>query len=103
MSDIAERMLTKTGEEDRIANFASRVADGLDQEKSAAFKPTPDYIKNKKIAIQLAKRYIDDYKKMQKDPGFADEIRMDPADLSLIHILLCRRIERCRSRWSPYH
>ena len=80
MSDIAERMLTKTGEEDRIANFASRVADGLDQEKSAAFKPTPDYIKNKKIAIQLAKRYIDDYKKMQKDPGFADEIRMDPAD-----------------------
>ena len=80
MSDIAERMLTKSGEEDRIANFASRVADGLDQEKSAAFKPTPDYIKNKKIAIQLAKRYIDDYKKMQKDPGFADEIRMDPAD-----------------------
>tara|TARA_A100000164_G_scaffold312661_1_gene291089 strand:- start:28 stop:945 length:918 start_codon:yes stop_codon:yes gene_type:complete len=80
MSDIAERMLTKSGEEDRIANFASRVADGLDQEKSAAFKPTPDYIKNKKIAIQLAKRYIDDYKKMQKDPGFADEVRMDPAD-----------------------
>tara|TARA_A100001011_G_scaffold275990_1_gene285632 strand:- start:28 stop:1173 length:1146 start_codon:yes stop_codon:yes gene_type:complete len=80
MSDIAERMLTKSGEEDRIANFASRVADGLDQEKSAAFKPTPDYIKNKKIAIQLAKRYIDDYEKMQKDPGFADEIRMDPAD-----------------------
>ena len=80
MSDIASRMLTKTGEEDRVANFASRVADGLDQEKSAAFKPTPDYIKNKKIAIQLAKRYIDDYKKMQKDPGFADEIRMDPAD-----------------------
>ena len=65
MSDIAERMLTKTGEEDRIANFASRVADGLDQEKSAAFKPTPDYMKNKKIAIQLAKRYIDDYKKMR--------------------------------------
>ena len=23
--------------------------------------------------------------------------------LSLIHIWLCRRIERCRSRWSPYH
>ena len=23
--------------------------------------------------------------------------------LSLIHILSCRRIERCRSRWSPYH
>ena len=23
--------------------------------------------------------------------------------LSLIHLLRCRRIERCRSRWSPYH
>ena len=28
-----------------------------------------------------------------------------PVDLklSLIHIWRCRRIERCRSRWSPYH
>ena len=25
------------------------------------------------------------------------------ADLALIHICRCRRIERCRSRWSPYH
>ena len=25
------------------------------------------------------------------------------SDLSLIHIWRCRRIERCRSRWSPYH
>ena len=25
------------------------------------------------------------------------------AMLSLIHICRCRRIERCRSRWSPYH
>ena len=24
-------------------------------------------------------------------------------NLSLIHIRRCRRIERCRSRWSPYH
>ena len=24
-------------------------------------------------------------------------------NLSLIHIWRCRRIERCRSRWSPYH
>ena len=23
--------------------------------------------------------------------------------LSLIHICRCRRIERCRSRWSPFH
>ena len=25
------------------------------------------------------------------------------SNLSLIHIWRCRRIERCRSRWSPYH
>jgi len=78
LSDIASRLLTKTGEEDRVANFASRVADEMDQENSATFKPTPDYIKNKKIAVQLAKRYIDDYKKMQSDPAFKDEVRMDP-------------------------
>jgi len=32
--------------------------------------------------VQLAKRYIDDYKKMQQDPAYADEVRMDPADFS---------------------
>src|SRR6056300_1099072 len=78
LSDIASRLLTKTGEEDRVANFASRVADEMEQENSATFKPTPDYIKNKKIAVQLAKRYIDDYKKMQSDPAYKDEIRMEP-------------------------
>jgi hypothetical protein len=67
LSDIASRLLTKSGEEDRVANFASRVADEMEQENSATFKATPDYIKNKKIAVQLAKRYIDDYKRME--PG----------------------------------
>jgi len=79
LSDIASRMLSKTPEEDRIANFASRVADGIESEGSNSFKPGPDYNSNKKIAVQLAKRYIDDYKKMQQDPGYADEVRMDPA------------------------
>ena len=72
LSDIASRLLTKSGEEDRVANFASRVADEMEQENSATFKATPDYIKNKKIAVQLAKRYIDDYKKMQSEPGYTD-------------------------------
>jgi len=78
LSDIASRLLTKSGEEDRVANFASRVADEMEQENSATFKPTPDYIKNKKIAVQLAKRYIDDYKKMQSEPGYTDQVRMEP-------------------------
>jgi len=82
LSDIASRLLTKSGEEDRVANFASRVADEMEQENSAVFKPTPDYIKNKKIAVQLAKRYIDDYKKMQAEPGYTDQVRMDPADFN---------------------
>jgi hypothetical protein len=82
LSDIASRMLTKTGEEDRVANFASRIADNLEMENSASFKPDADYAKNKKIAIQLAKRYIDDYKKMQKDPAYADAVRMDPEDFN---------------------
>jgi hypothetical protein len=78
LSDIAARMLSKTGEEDRVANFASRVADDLEQEGTAFHKPDADYLKNKKIAIQLARRYIDDYKKMKADPKYADEVRMDP-------------------------
>jgi hypothetical protein len=82
LSDIASRLLTKSGEEDRVANFASRVADGIEQEGSNSFKPGPDYNSNKKIAVQLAKRYIDDYKKMQQDPAYADEVRMDPADFN---------------------
>jgi len=78
LSDIASRLLTKSGEEDRVANFASRVADEMEQENSATFKATPDYVKNKKIAVQLAKRYLDDYKKMQSEPGYTDQVRMEP-------------------------
>jgi len=78
LSDIASRMLTRNDEEDRIANFASQVADDMGAEGSPFFKPDENYTKNKKIAIQLAKRYIDDYKKMQQDPAYADEVRQDP-------------------------
>ena len=79
LSDIASRMLTRNDEEDRIANFASQVADDMGNEGAPFFKPDEQYTKNKKIAIQLAKRYIDDYKKMQQDPTYADEVRQDPS------------------------
>ena len=83
LSDIASRLIsTPKGEEDRVANFASRVADGIEQEGSAMFKPGPDYNSNKKIAVQLAKRYLDDYKKMQSDPEYKDEVRKDPQDIN---------------------
>ena len=35
--------------------------------------------------------------------GFAPGPSYCTVYLSLIHIWRCRRIERCRSRWSPYH
>eukprot|EP00826_Nyctotherus_ovalis_P047833 TRINITY_DN5566_c0_g3_i2.p1 TRINITY_DN5566_c0_g3~~TRINITY_DN5566_c0_g3_i2.p1 ORF type:complete len:302 (-),score=103.36 TRINITY_DN5566_c0_g3_i2:25-930(-) len=31
------------------------------------------------------------------------KVEREDWELSLIHICRCRRIERCRSRWSPYH
>ena len=78
LSDIAARLLSRGDVEDNIANFASRVADEMEGEGQPFFKPSADYVKNKKIAIQLAKRYIDDYNKMKSDPAYADQVRMDP-------------------------
>ena len=82
LSDIASRLISKDPQDDRVANFASRVADGIDQEGSNSFKPGPDYNSNKKIAVQLAKRYMDDYKKMQSDPSYKDEVRKDPQEIN---------------------
>ena len=67
LSDIASRMLTKTGAEDRVANFASRVADAVSQEGEPFFKPEADHNKNKKIAVQLAQRYLKD--RQEIDPA----------------------------------
>jgi len=78
LSDIAARMLSKDPEDDRVANFASRIADEIEKEGEAFSNPDKDYLKNKKIAIQLARRYIDDYKKMKSDPKYADQVRIDP-------------------------
>lgn len=80
LSDIASRMLTKTPEQDRVANFASHIADEISQEGEPFFKPSKDYIRNKKIAFQLAKRYVDDYKKMQGDTEYQNQVRMEPAE-----------------------
>jgi|TARA_B100001094_G_scaffold330225_1_gene394926 hypothetical protein len=78
LSDIAARMMSKGNEEDRVANFASRVADEIEKEGTPFATHDQDYLKNKKIAVMLAKRYIDDYKKMKSDPAYGDEVRVDP-------------------------
>ena len=80
LSDIAARMLTKDPQQDRVANFASAIANDIGREGTPFFEPTKDYIANKKIAFQLAKRYVDDYKKMQQDPEYAGQVRQDPAE-----------------------
>eukprot|EP00826_Nyctotherus_ovalis_P041587 TRINITY_DN4216_c0_g1_i2.p1 TRINITY_DN4216_c0_g1~~TRINITY_DN4216_c0_g1_i2.p1 ORF type:complete len:340 (-),score=37.48 TRINITY_DN4216_c0_g1_i2:12-980(-) len=46
------------------------------------------------------KLFLELVSKVLLDP--LNENRIDYI-LSLIHICRCRRIERCRSRWSPYH
>jgi hypothetical protein len=79
LGDIAARMLTKTPEQDRVANFASTVANDISQEGEPFFEPHKNYIRDKKVAFQLAKRYVDDYKKIKTDPEYASQVRMDPA------------------------
>ena len=78
LSDIAARMMSKGNDDDRVANFASRVADEIEKEGTPFATHDQDYLKNKKIAVMLAKRYIDDYKKMKSDPAYGDEVRVDP-------------------------
>ena len=78
LGDIAARMLTKTSEQDRVANFAANVANDIAQEGEPFFKPDKNYIRDKKVAFQLAKRYLDDYKKMKADPEYTSQVRMDP-------------------------
>jgi len=78
LGDIAARMLTKTPEQDRVANFASSVANEIAQEGEPFFEPHKNYIRDKKVAFQLAKRYVDDYKKMKQDPEYVSQVRMDP-------------------------
>ena len=79
LGDIAARMLTKTSEQDRVANFAANVANDIAQEGEPFFTPHKNYIRDKKVAFQLAKRYLDDYKKIKAEPDYATQVRMDPA------------------------
>ena len=57
LSDIASRMLTKTPDEDRVANFASRVADQMSQTGQPFDPDDPDANKNRDIAKALVAKY----------------------------------------------
>jgi hypothetical protein len=71
LSDIASRSIGDNADE--IANFASDAAERVqDREYDPADKQT---------AMMLAKKYMDDVKKMAADPSYADEIRVDPKEI----------------------
>lgn len=71
LSDIASRAIGDGADE--IANFASDAAERM-QDK--------DYDQNdKQSAMMLAKKYMDDVKKMASNSAYADEVRVDPKDI----------------------
>ena len=60
--------------------------------------------RDKKVLYLIQHRYGGSVKQILKDRSFKYKLRNQTnLTLSLIHIWRCRRIERCRSRWSPYH
>jgi hypothetical protein len=81
MGDIADRLITPDADE--IANFASMIGDEISSEGEAFGRESndPEYKEDKQAALQLARRYMDDLKKMKSQPGYEDEVRMDPEDL----------------------
>ena len=70
LSDIASRAIGDSADE--IANFASDAAERL---QDRDYDP-----KDKQTAMMLAKKYMDDVKKMISNPSYADQIRIDPKE-----------------------
>ena len=71
------------------------------------------HLKIKRIILDLLKKFMNKKRwkslimKMSKMLKAIKMANFPPKELiqwlSLIHIWRCRRIRRCRSRWSPYH
>ena len=80
MSDIASRMIGDGA--DAVANFASDMSINIgDEGSSFGTKITPEYKRDKQLAMQLAKRYLDDIKRMATDDEYAATVRKDPKDV----------------------
>ena len=80
----------------------------------AAEAVVEDYVRTLHYASGFIPCHLRIYASMHICIRFESSVRMrlrrpipllliDDYYLSLIHIWRCRRIERCRSRWSPYH
>ena len=80
MSDIASRMIGDGA--DAVANFASDMSINISDEGSSfGTKITPEYKRDKQLAMQLAKKYLDDIKRMATDDEYASTVRKDPKDV----------------------
>tara|TARA_R110000823_G_scaffold32114_5_gene90731 strand:- start:755 stop:3883 length:3129 start_codon:yes stop_codon:yes gene_type:complete len=77
LGDIAQRAIG--ADADEIANFAGEASDAMDS-SDQSFGQAVDK-DNKRAAIDLAKKYIQDLNKMRKDPEYKSEVRKDPSDV----------------------
>jgi uncharacterized protein with von Willebrand factor type A (vWA) domain len=80
MADIASRIIGSNS--DAVANFASDMMINVGEEgETFGTKMTPEYKRDKQLAMMLAKRYIDDVKRIATDEEYAKEVRKDPDDV----------------------
>jgi len=80
MSDIASRAIGSNS--DAVANFASDMMINVGEEgESFGTRMTPEYKSDKALAMLLAKKYIDDVKRIATDEEYAKEVRKDPGDV----------------------
>jgi hypothetical protein len=80
MSDIASRIIGDDA--DAVANFASEMSINIgDEGASFGTKITPEYKRDKQLAMLLAKKYLDDLKMMSTDAKYAGKVRKDPKDV----------------------
>jgi hypothetical protein len=79
LGDIANRMVGADG--DDVANFAAHMGDMIASEgEPFGQKRDPEYIRDKKLAILLAQKYLKDLQMMKTDPEYAASVRVDPSE-----------------------
>ena len=80
MSDISSRIIGSNS--DAVANFASDMMINVGEEgESFGTRMTPEYKRDKQLAMMLAKKYIDDVKRIATDDEYAKEVRKDPSEV----------------------
>ena len=80
MGDIATRIIGNNS--DAIANFASDMMINVGEEgESFGTRMTPEYKRDRALAMMLAKKYIDDIKRMATDTDYSNEVRKDPSEV----------------------